>query len=214
MVNPTPNTAAPPRKKQAPWPVIAIFLIALAPVVLALLAYYVPSTGLRPEGMSNYGKLIVPQRAIPDAGALALKTLDGQPFDLKSLHGKWILLSADQAACPESCVKKLFVLRNSHASQGKNVDRLTRVWFVTDNADIPAQVLEAYKGTHFVRADPVQLAAFLTPAAAHGDIDTALRAPMWIIDPLGHLMMEFPRDADATEVRDDIKTLLKNSRVG
>ncbi|XOT98796.1 hypothetical protein ACMTAU_23355, partial [Alcaligenes pakistanensis] len=56
----------------------------------------------------------------------------GEAFDLQSLRGRWVLLSADESACPESCVRKLFILRNSHASQGKNVERLARVWFVTD----------------------------------------------------------------------------------
>jgi hypothetical protein len=65
-----------------------------------------------------------------------------------------------------------------------------------------------------VRADPVQLAAFLAPSATSGDVATALRAPMWIIDPLSHLMLQFPANADAVEVRDDIKMLLKNSRIG
>src|SRR5690606_31718139 len=130
------------------WPLYLIVIMCLAPVIFALLAYYVPSLGLRPSGHSNYGTLIQPQRPMPDSAALPLRTLDDQPFDLASLDGKWILITADSAACPESCVKKLFILRNSHASQGKEVERLTRVWFITDDATIPDDVMEAYKGTH------------------------------------------------------------------
>jgi hypothetical protein len=37
---------------------------------------------------------------------------------------------------------------------------------------------------------------------------------MWVIDPLGNLMMEFPPQADPIEVRDDIMKLLKVSRIG
>src|SRR5690606_13303272 len=122
--NPVPPAAAP--RKRSMWPVYLIILICLTPVVLALLAYYVPSLGLRPEGHTNYGTLLQPQRPMPDSSALPLKTLDGQAFDLDSLRGKWLLVTADAAACPESCVRKLFILRNSHASQGKNVERLAR----------------------------------------------------------------------------------------
>src|SRR3546814_16642056 len=86
--------------------------MSLAPVILALLAYYVPSLGLRPHDSTNYGTLVQPQRHIPSAQALPLTTLDGQPFDLASLDGKWLLVSADAAACPDSCVRKLFILRN------------------------------------------------------------------------------------------------------
>lgn len=196
------------------WPLILIVLLCLAPVVFALLAYYVPSLGLRPSGTSNYGTLVEPQRPMPDAQALPLVSLDGQPFDLESLRGKWLLVSADSGACPESCVKKLFILRNSHASQGKNVERLARIWFLTDDVKVDSQILEAYKGTHMLRADPAKLAAFLAPQASPADLEAALKAPMWIIDPLGNLMMQFPADADPISVRDDISKLIRNSRIG
>ncbi|MEB2400478.1 MAG: hypothetical protein OZ927_13145 [Alcaligenaceae bacterium] len=209
--SPSPGPNARPRST---WPLYLILALCLAPVVFAVLAYYVPSLGLRPEGTSNYGALVEPQRPMPPAEALPLATLDGAPFDLASLRGHWLLVSADGGACPESCVKKLFILRNSHASQGKNVERLARVWFITDDAPVPAQVLEAYKGTHMLRVDPAKLAAFLAPDAAPGQLEAALQAPMWIIDPLGNLMLRFPADADPISVRDDITKLLKNSRIG
>lgn len=214
MVSHSPNTPSTSRKPRSIWPLILIVLLCLAPVVFAVLAYYVPSLGLRPTGTSNYGTLVQPQRPMPDAQALPLASLDGQPFDLNSLRGKWLLVSADSGACPESCVKKLFILRNSHASQGKNVDRLARIWFLTDKAEVDGQILEAYKGTHMLRADPARLAAFLAPQASPAELEAALKAPMWIIDPLGNLMMQFPADADPISVRDDISKLIRNSRIG
>src|SRR5690606_38769930 len=132
VVSPTPTAPQQARKPRSAWPLFLIVAMCLAPVVFALLAYYVPSLGLRPMESTNYGTLIQPQRPIPSTDALPLTTIDGQAFDLASLHGKWLLVSADASACPESCVKKLFILRNSHASQGKNVERLARIWFMTD----------------------------------------------------------------------------------
>lgn len=214
MVSHSSNTSQTQQKPRSVWPLILIVLLCLAPVVFALLAYYVPSLGLRPSGTSNYGTLVEPQRPMPDAQALPLVSLDGQPFDLESLRGKWLLVSADSGACPESCVKKLFILRNSHASQGKNVERLARIWFLTDDVKVDSQILEAYKGTHMLRADPAKLAAFLAPQASPADLEAALKAPMWIIDPLGNLMMQFPADADPISVRDDISKLIRNSRIG
>lgn len=206
------QTRIPPKRSM--WPLYAILLMALAPVVAAVLAYFAPELGLRPEGHNNYGRILDPQRPLPAAQALPLTTLDGQPFDMRTLKGKWILVTADGAECPESCVRKLFILRNSHASQGKNVDRLTRVWFVTDDAEVPQQVLDAYVGTHMLRVDPATLSSFLTADRSGPQAVNALRDHMWIIDPLGNLMMEFPPNADPVEVRDDIVKLLKRSRIG
>lgn len=217
MVNTPLAASSKPTKPRSIKPLIAILLVSLAPVVFALLAYYVPALGFRPENSNNYGTLVNPQRTLPASEALPLTTLDGKPFDLHSLAGKWVLLTADQGACPESCVTKLFILRNSHASQGKNVERVTRVWFVTDNAPIPEKILEAYKGTIIVRVDPKQLAAYLAPKAGTADAaqtNAALAAPMWIVDPLGNLMLEFPANAEPVRVRKDLSKLLYNSRIG
>lgn len=214
----TSSSSSPNRSKL---PLVLILVISLAPVVLALLAYYVPALGLKPQATTNYGALIEPQRPMPDASALPLTDLDGQTFELESLRGQWVLVSAGPAACPESCVRNLFILRNSHASQGKDVERLSRVWFVLDDGDVDSKILDAYKGTHALRANPEQLADFLTTITMDSDKsvftpmaedDAAL--PMWIIDPLGNLMMEFPPDADPLKVRDDIRKLLRNSRIG
>lgn len=213
MASTPPPSANGPAKPRSLTPIILILAITLAPFVLGTLAYYMPSLGLSPTSTTNYGTLVQPQRPMPSAAELPLTTLEGEPFDLASLKGQWLLVSADAAACPEKCVRKLFVLRNSHASQGKHVDRISRVWFITDDGKVSDEILEAYKGTFMLRADPAKLAPFLAPAAAAGD-ESAMKAPMWIIDPLGNLMMQFPADADPIEVRDDIIKLLKNSRIG
>ncbi|ARP88993.1 hypothetical protein CAL14_00680 [Bordetella genomosp. 9] len=207
--------AAPPgRRPRSAAILIAIFAITLAPILAAVVLYLNPQWW--PDDSSNYGKLIEPQRDLPSAAALPLATLDGQPFDLTTLRGKWLLMTADGGACPESCARKLFIIRNTHASQGKNVDRLVRVWFITDDAPVPQKVLEAYRGTIMVRARPEQLAPFLLgdAAGAPGEPSAALAGPMWMADPLGHLMLQFPVDADPLKVRKDVSKLIYNSRIG
>ncbi len=200
-----------PARKRSLTPMVLVFLCSLAPIVAAFVVYMNPQWW--PSDSSNYGTLLSPQRPMPEASELRLTTLDGKPFDLQSLKGKWLLVAADGAACPESCARKLFITRNSHASQGKNVDRLARVWFITDDAVVPDKVLEAYKGTVMVRVDPDQLARFLlardTAAGQPG-----LQDPIWVIDPLGNLMMQYPAEADGVRVRKDISKLVYNSRIG
>ncbi|OZI66352.1 SCO family protein [Bordetella genomosp. 11] len=192
---------------------IAIFVITLAPILGAVIMYLNPQWW--PDDSSNYGTLVEPQRDMPAPAALPLATLDGQPFDLASLKGKWLLMAADGGACPESCARKLFIIRNTHASQGKNVDRLARVWFITDDAPVPQKVLDAYRGTVMVRGRPEQLAPFLLGApAGAADPAAALAGPIWMVDPLGHLMLQFPAEADPVRVRKDVSKLVYNSRIG
>jgi hypothetical protein len=216
----TPNSGqgAPDmkNKSRSKTPLVIILLMSLAPVVAALLVYFNPE--LRPTGGANYGMLIEPQRPMPSGKDLTLTTLDGQPFDLNSLKGKWIIAAADGAECPESCARKLFILRNSHASQGKHVDRLARIWFITDDAPVPEKVLEAYKGAVMVRVDPVALQKFLLGGPAQGVSPELARQelapPMWIIDPLGNLILQYPPVADPELFRKELRKLIQNSRIG
>jgi len=204
------------KKLRSKTPLIIILLMSLAPLVAALIVYFIPE--LRPEGSAAYGELVQPQRPMPNAKDLPLTTLDGKPFDLGSLKGKWIMMAADGAACPESCARKLYIIRNTHASQGKHVERLARVWFITDDAPVPEKVLEAYKGAVMVRVNPVVLQQFLlggapgsvTPEQARQGLST----PIWVIDPLGNLMLEYPAVADPEMFRKDIRKLIKSSRIG
>lgn len=196
-------------------PLVLIILLSLAPVLAAVLVYFNPQW--RPDGSVAYGTLIEPQRPIPARAALEAMTLDGQPFDVETLRGKWLLVAADGGDCQDACARKLFILRNSHASQGKNVERLARVWFITDDAPVPAKVLEAYKGTVMLRIKPEQLKAFLMTETAASTVATAASAlaePMWIIDPHANLILQYPANAEPEKVRGDISKLVRNSRIG
>jgi len=206
------NTTAVKPQQRSRTPLVLIFLLSLAPVVAAVLVYFNPDW--RPAGSVAYGTLVNPQRPIPSVTALPLQTLDGKSFDLASLKGKWVLVTTDGGACPDECARKLFILRNSHASQGKEVERIARIWFITDDAQIPEKVLDAYKGTIMVRVKPDFAAKYLLAD------DTAVTDPaqvakyMWIIDPLGNLILQYPEDSDPVKIRDEITKLLKNSRIG
>lgn len=201
-----------PEKPRSMKPLLWVLLLSIAPVIAAFIVYFNPA--LQPGGATNYGTLVDPQRPMPSAQDLTVTTLDGQPFDLASLKGQWLLVTADQGACPESCAKKLFVLRNTHAMTGKNVKRINRVWFVTDDADVPEKVLTAYEGTIMLRADPGQLSQFLAGQSLPEDAPEGLLEPIWIIDPLGNLMMQYPLEPDPLKVRKDLGRLLHNSRIG
>ncbi|WP_025371167.1 SCO family protein [Advenella mimigardefordensis] len=198
-------------------PLYLIILSCIVPIVAAALLYYVPS--LRPAGSTNYGNFVQPQRPMPSAEALSLTTLDGKPFDLNTLKGKWLLLTSDGGACPDSCAQKLHFTRNGHASQGKNVSRIQRVWFVTDDQPIPEKVLEAYKGTIMLRVDPKVLGNFLLDQAdREGDavaLEKKMDSYLWIVDPNGNLIMHYPgNESDPVRFRDDLAKLLHASSIG
>lgn len=194
----------PARPQRSIWPVVGVLLVCLTPVIIAVVLYLNPQW-LDGTG-SNYGTILEPQRPMPAAEALRLTDLNGSPYDFQQLRGQWLLVTADGAACPESCARKLFITRQTHASTGKNVVRIERVWFVTDDAKVPDIVQEAYEGTHILRVSPEQLQAYMGHDAPEKHI--------WLIDPLGNLMMRFPEEVDPSGLRRDLGKLLFASQIG
>src|SRR4051812_34302555 len=71
----------------------ALVAVCAAPFVLGWLAYDYRWFSAQP---SNYGELISP------------RPIDGT---LMPLRGKWVLLTADTAACPAACERKLYIVR-------------------------------------------------------------------------------------------------------
>ena len=197
----TETSPAPRRSYRLLWLVLAV---CLAPAVASYFMYYLSP----PSGRTNYGDLVEPQRALP---ALNLKHLDGQAFDPARLRGKWVMVQVDSGDCDAACAAKLYAMRQVRTTTGKDRDRIERVWLITDSAPLSTVLMREYDGTRFLRAQTAELEAFL---ALPAEPNARLADPIWLIDPLGNLMLRWPRDADPNRMKKDLGKLLKASRVG
>jgi cytochrome oxidase Cu insertion factor (SCO1/SenC/PrrC family) len=178
--------------------VAGIGLLALLPVLGSYLLYWFWS----PEEHVNYGTLLEPR---PVAGAL--HQVDGKPFDWQQLRGRWALVVIDSGACAAACERKLWLIRQVRQAQGENLRRVERVWLIEDAQPPPARLGQEYAGTWFVAARAAaDLEAF---GAASGR-----REQIYLIDPLGNLIMRFPGDPDPKRLIRDLGRLLKYSSVG
>ncbi|HJV87951.1 MAG TPA: cytochrome C oxidase subunit I [Noviherbaspirillum sp.] len=185
------------------WKLLAILAVCIAPVVGSYLAYYV----IKPQGRTNYGELIDP-RDYP-VPALDAVMLDGRPVSLDAYRGKWIMLQVSDAECNASCQKKLYDMRQLRLAQGKDMDRIERVWLITDDKPLETMLMREYDGTHLLRVKPAALKSWLPAEAGTTSADH-----IYMIDPLGNLMMRFPKDADPNKIKKDLAKLLKASRIG
>lgn len=196
----TPETGAVRRSSRTKlWLILAI---CAAPVFASYYMYYY----VRPQMRSNYGDLVEPQRPMPH---LTLWQLDGQPFRMDPLKGKWIMLTVDGGACDKSCQDKLYQIRQVRLTTGNDRDRIERVWLITDGVVPSPTLMQQYEGTRMVRASRSELAAWL-PA----ENSTQITDHIYVVDPLGNLMMRFPKDADPNKTKKDIARLLRASSIG
>lgn len=191
MSNDVPQTS-----NKTLWLVAAV---CIAPFVASFTAYYF----YQPEGRINYGTLM-DARQLPRT---PLTLADGGTFSLKQLEGKWMFVVVDDAACDEYCEKKLWQIRQVRKTQGKYPERIERVWLMTGQGE-PAQRLRTeFDGTWLVRAGGSKVLDALP-------FEGALRDHIYLVDPLGNLVLRYPRDADPSRMRKDLERLLKISRIG
>ena len=175
-----------------------LFALFATPILASYLTYYFWT----PKHFSNYGELIKPQ-PLPK---LPLQLLNGDPYNLSHLRGKWVMLQVDDAQCADNCREKMYALRQVRLAQGKDQDRIERVWVVQGGGTPSDVLLHDYSGTKFIRTDKTLLG--LLPA------QDKVEDHIYLIDPLGNLMMRYPKNPDARKMIKDIQRLLKASSIG
>ncbi len=173
-----------------------IALVCAAPTAAAYLTYYF----WRPQSHINYGELIEP-RPLPEGFLGVGKTPDSR------LKGKWVMLTVDSGACEAYCRKKLYTLRQVRLTQGREMDRIARVWLIDDKEQPEAALLTDYDGTALLHLEKTALQQAFPGEGSRRD-------HIYLIDPLGNLMMRYPKNADPGKIVKDLVRLLKVSRIG
>ena len=83
------------------------------------------------------------------------------------------------------------------------------MWLVTDDAPVPAALQPALQKATVLRLDAEALNAWLVPAAGQ-----QLADHLYVVDPMGNMMMRFPAAMDAAgaaKAKRDVGRLLRAS---
>lgn len=182
---------------------LLVLLACAAPVVASYFTYYV----IRPEGRTNYGELILPTRPMPTG--MPLGSLDGAAVTPMDLRGQWLLIVVGPSACDPACEQRLFMQRQLREMLGRERDRLDKIWFVTDGADVRPALRDALATgapTRALRVPATGLAAWLEPAPGQ-----TLESHLYLVDPMGAWMMRFPVQPEPGRVKRDLERLLRAS---
>jgi hypothetical protein len=185
------------------WKLFAVLAVCAAPMIFSYFTYYV----IKPTGRTNYGDILDPRLfPMPKLGS---SLLGGEAKELDAFKGKWIMLQIDSGACAEACQKKLYDMRQLRLIQGKEMDRVERVWLITDDQPVDTVLIRAFDGVHILKVNANTLKSWLPL-----EPDTQLQDHIFMIDPLGNLMMRFPKNADPQKMKKDIAKLLRASAIG
>lgn len=185
------------------WKLFLVLAVCAAPMVASYFTYYV----IKPQTKNNYGTIIDPRQfPVPQLNAV---NAEGKSQELSSLKGKWLMVQIDRGICETPCQKKLYDMRQLRTAQGKEMERIQRVWLITDETAVEEKLRLGIAGTEMLRVAPTSLEKWLPTEQG-----TSIYDHIYLIDPLGNLMMRFPKDADANKVKKDLSKLLKASAIG
>jgi hypothetical protein len=204
-----------------------LLLIAALPISLATWQF-----GVREyQGVSattNKGLLVIP---VLDVTTLNLRNGAGEPaypsFEERSAGvtpedyeaPPWQLLYLGAPECDDSCAERLYFLRQLHVRLAREFDRVERVYVQASDQSGPlppataALMAEQQADMKVVYAGATALRELLKTTVS-GSADPVSEHYIYVVDPLGNVMLYFTPENTPEDILSDLDTLLDNSSLG
>jgi len=182
---------------------VFITVIFFGPLAVAALLYY-GGSDFQPGGRTNAGDLLQPIVNVSETlGTESFSALTDGAGD-----GHWLLVYRNSGACDSECETALYRMRQSRTMLGRDMTRVVRVFLHGDIGPDTVFIETVHEGLIATQnAEFSELLASKRPAeSASGGL--------YLIDPLGNLVMYFPPDLEPEALVGDIEHLLDLSRIG
>ncbi len=185
----------------------------VAPVAVSFFLYY-GLDGWGAGGAVNRGELISPARPLP---AVSLTTAAGTDTGAEFLRGKWSLIYVDRmdsGACDKRCRDALYQIRQIRLTFNEKAERIQRVLLYSGTCCQEPFFSREHEGLIAAGLDSMAGARVLQVFTMTGETPPMETGRIYLSDPLGNLMMSYPTQASAGDIREDLKRLLKLSHIG
>jgi hypothetical protein len=169
---------------------IGLFAIAIVPLIGASWLYE-SSRNSKPWGTTNRGELLDP---IVSVEALHLTAADGSSSMVDS--GQWWLVTVSNDGCSADCQNAVHQLHQLHILLGRDASRVKRGLIELGITPV-APELSQYPDVAQFSGEP-----------------QSLDPGVYIVDPLGNLVLRYSFGDAGKPVLQDLKQLLKVSHIG
>jgi len=184
-----------PRARRGRRTFYLLLVVFFGPLLLSIALYYF--TDWRPAARNAHGELISPVRA-----------LAGAPAELTS--GTWSLVYIGDAACDmPACRDTLVFGRQTRLSLNQEMSRVRRVLLATASCCTNDYLAHEQEGLAVVDASTAAGTALIGQFPAR-DREHSL----YVVDPLGNLVMRYDAREEPKGLLTDLKKLLKLSHIG
>ena len=185
-----------------------VFLLMLTffivPIIVVILMF---KLNWKPSGAS-LGELVTPPRLLNTP--TELKTDDAKQITPQLWKEKWSIVYV-AAECEKACLDKLHNMRQLHVSLYKDIERTQRV-LITTAADV-GQIKHDYPDLIVINQPVADVVNLSQQFQINGDNVTSGNR-LYLVDPLGHLMMSYQPSVPLADVRKDVTRLLRYSWAG
>lgn len=184
--------------------VMGIVLSALVPFVLA---WYFAQHPEWVQKTSNYGKLVVPVRAL--TREILVSELYSDHGGEEEIKGRWILLEVSRESCRKECQDALYKTHQGWLMLNKEMQRVRRVLLVEDPevSREPALIQDETLIRAHLGSDLARILDEVTQGASP-------EGAVFLVDPQMNLALWYPMGFDPYQLVKDLKHLLRASQIG
>lgn len=205
MANGADNTAIDSKMRKRNLRTVGLLgAIFFLPLIVSFYMYY--GSNWRPAASTAHGELYRPARPLPQA---ELRDSRGEVAPVNVFSEKWALVYIGNGACDEACRSSLYFMRQTRLSLNNEMTRVNRVFLAT-SACCDNELLEReHPGLLSLDASGPNAASLVSafPAAQR-------EHSLYVVDPLGNLVMRYDTRDTPKGLLDDLKKLLKLSHIG
>lgn len=203
----------------------ALILMVVVPISLATWVFQSAMESGALMGTTNNGNLINPPMDVTgldmrdENGDLQFRSFEERIEGIDAddyVPDPWLMVTVSSRGCDQSCLDRLHGLRQLHITLGADQPRVRRYFLNADTADLPESVRERFReqfpSMGLSRGDAQRIRASLVNAGVSVELDSDLH--VFLVDPVGNVMMWYDSSHDLDEIQEDLERLLEFSSLG
>lgn len=180
---------------------LAIVAVVVGPILIAWLMVKL-QIGI-PQTQTNHASLVEPVLTVQDWQVTMEPLGYGAP---------WRLLVTAPGQCDDDCLALVQEARQIHIATGREADRVEHILALAQAA--PAELASRLQREYpQLQQLPLQPAPYLQSLDAH-PADWQQGPQLWVIDPLGRVVLHRDPGSPGKHLLDDLRHLLKLSKIG
>ncbi|RDH42069.1 hypothetical protein [Zooshikella ganghwensis] len=186
---------------------LLLIIILCTPIVVMALSSTMFKTGfLVPSTTTNRGILLQPELSIEK-----LNINNGSLWLNKQVDPRWSIVIIPTNKCMEQCEQALYLTRQVHIALGKEANRIQRILLNTQASPLQTELKNQHPRLNYLPSQPGHLDP-LAKLIKHNFPED--NVGIFLVDPLGNIIMQYSAKQNGQDLLKDIKHLLKISLIG